>query len=436
MKKTKLRALPLLAALILILSGCTGPAPVSTGTETAPAESTETQETIPPAKITSPLTRAELERVPVATAEMEEDQLRSICREYMRLMVNVIWTPDQSISYSYPSANASDAAGELHLNFGTRYSGVPYSQAAANLESFLDYYDEETGVLALSRVGDAISEAFGNNCGTSLFWAWQRVSSTIDYYGTRQICKAHGCVPVGKWTYDETLTDFYTVTTREIAQQNGKAVMLASYAALKPGDGMTLTARGTGGSVIGHARMVDEVHVVRDSDGSVNGSESYVYCIEQASSGIDRVTEDGKVEGIGSYRSRYTFNNLYEKGYLPFTVAELCGQSTVQKAAASYKTGDGATAVRAFLAGTIRANYCISRADITFTAGDGSTYSVFREGSCRSTEQYVMKMSDLVSSGLLLRNLKKGESYTVSITVRLGNGETLPLEPFGFLYQP
>lgn len=380
-------------------------------------------------RITSPLTRAQLEAIPVATPDMTEDELRSICRQYMRLMVNVVWTPDETLLFQYPSANASDENGNLHLNYGTRYSGVPYSQAAANLESFLDYYDEETGVLALSEVGTDISTLFGNNCGTSLFWAWQRVSSTINYFGTRQMTLKHGCIPVGTWTYDTTLSTFSTPTTREIAQENGRDVMFESYAALKPADGMVVTLRDSSGTLAGHARMVDEVHVVYNTDGSINGSKSYVLCIEQASSGLDRVTEDGEVQGIGSYQSRYTFSKLYSGGYAPVTIAELCGESAVQKAAASFTPGTDASAAKAFLAGEIRTNYCISRADITFTSPGEATVTAFRQGSCKTAEQYKMKMSDLVSSDRF-GELKKGVTYSVSITLRLGNGETLEMEPF------
>ena len=380
-------------------------------------EQEETDKTYP--TISDPVTWADLEKIPVATPDMTEEELRQICVDYMELMTGIVWTPDQTVSFDYPSAYSSDDDGKLHLEEGTLYGGVPYTQAAANLESFLDYYDETTGVLKLAGIENTIHQRLGNNCGTAVFWAWQRVSSTIDYYGTRQMCLAHGCIPVGSYTYDSSLPDFrQSTSTRDVCQDNGEDVMMASYALLKPGDGVTMTIKGIGG----HARMVKEVSVTPGSVGGVDPEKSYVICLEQASHGGNRQTDDGFVYGIGS-EHRYSFTNLYEKGYLPVTVAELCGKAPVKKAEASLTE---VNSLQDLTKATLSATYCISRADIVIRDENGEeVLTAFREGTCITGNQYVMQMEKVLSLATLSRQLEKGKTFNVTVTARLGNGETL-----------
>ncbi|MBP5288550.1 MAG: hypothetical protein J6Z79_01575 [Clostridia bacterium] len=424
------KMIALLLAALLVLSGCSGTKLVPGETaETETRETLSAPETDAPDKdeqsdlipaITHPLTRAEVEAIPVATADMTEEELRQICIDYMALQTSVVWTPDQSLFYDYPSSYSADDEGMLHLEKGKRYGGVPYTQAAIGLEAFLDLYDEESGVLALSEAKN-IHQKVGNNCGTAVFWAWQRVSSTISYYGTRQMCLAHGCIPVGEWTYDQSLTDFYTYTTRQVCEDNGADVMMRSYACLKPGDGMTMTVKVKSG-VKGHARMVKEVSVSYTTDGSVDPEKSFVICLEQSSKGPDRQTEDGVVLGIGS-ENKYSFKDLYDKGYLPVTVAELIGAAPVKEASVSLPE---VTSLKELSEATLTGAYCISRVDVTVVDQNGKeAFSACKVGSCKPEDQYSFSMSKVLPAATMSRNLKKGESYRVTVTARLGNGETL-----------
>ena len=420
------KVIALFLAVLLFLSGCSAPALQMTETAERTAEVTEeeTEEEMEEAPektypvVSDPVTWADLEKIPVATPDMTEEELRQICIDYMELMTGIVWTPDGTNSYSYPSAHSADEAGMLHLNEGVLYGGVPYTHASANLEAFLDQYDETNGVVEIAGIGDTIHQRMGNNCGTAVFWAWQRVSSTIDYYGTRQMCLAHGCIPVGSYTYDESMPDFYTRSTKMVCEDNGEDVMMASYALLKPGDGVTMTVKGTGG----HARLVKEIEVVRTAAGKVDPDKSYVICLEQSSYGGKRETEDGTVVNIGS-ENRYTFRNLYQKSYLPVTVAELCGRAPVKKAEASLTEF---TSLEDLTKTTLSASYCISRADIIICDEDGKEIvTAFKEGSCETGAQYVMDMGKVLTKATLSRQLEKGKTYTVTVTARLGNGETV-----------
>ena len=128
---------------------------------------------------------------------------------------------------------------------------------------------------------------------------------------------------------------------------------------------------------------------------------------------------------IGTLHSKYSFYELFSKGYLPFEVPELCGRATVQKASAELKY-DGSKTVAALASGEIRANYCISRVDLSVTDADGKeVYSNYALGSSNGTDQYTMNVSRVLRTGSLSRNLKKGNSYAFRFVARLGNGETM-----------
>ena len=419
-------------ALLLLFSACEG-APAQTNvSETAPAPQTaqtseKTEERSYPT-ISHPTTRAMVDALPIASADMTEDELRKLCVDYMLLQVGVIWTPKFTSVYPYESAGSADGNGNLTVVAGTRYSGVPYCKAAGSLDNFLDYYDEETGILDNSSFKNNFGDIIGNNCGTSVYWAWARVSSTITYYGTRMMVPAHGCYPLGPYTYDTTIDTYRECTTSEICQKNGREVMFESYALCKPASGLTHDVfKGTTDTFLGHARMVVEpAHVVRDASGAINGEESYLVCAEQGSSQVRRDTEDGSAMQIGGYMTRFTFNNLFDTNYVPVEIAELTGRSPVQKAEVSLDLEGKAASLDDFAAANAVSNYAINRLEAVFTDANGAVVKTSScNGSCKTGEQYTLAIKKLFSRASVSRALKKGETYTVTISARLGNGETL-----------
>lgn len=91
--------------------------------------------------------------------------------------------------------------------------------------------------------------------------------------------------------------------------------------------------------------------------------------------------------------------------------------------------GDGQDA---FLEGRVVSNYFISRTEVVFRSADGAVvYENAAQGFgidsslAQNASPRVMEMKSVVSSGMLTRNLKKGETYSVTVTARLSHGETL-----------
>ncbi len=434
MKKTAVLFLAL--ALLLPCVSCGGEAPEETfapetsAAETeAPAATKESERVftgeIP--VISHPFRRAELDALPVATADMTEDELREICVRYMAMQQGIVWTPETDWIYEIDYNGKS-----VHLKRGLRYAGLPYTAAATDLETFLDYYDEETGVLHVGRSGATYNGFVGDTCTTSCFWAWARVTSTFRLRGVKYVNPSYGAVPLGPYTCDPSIDNFANHTTDLIVKDNGEQVMFESYALLKPASGLVSCV-----NLPGHVRMaMEDAVVVRKADGTIDGEESYVLCIEQTFSEKEEPCEDGVLRTIGKVGKKYTFKTLFDTWYLPFEIQELCGKAEVQKA--ETHLANGSTALDEIMEDTVVSNYAISRVKAVFrTPGGETAFEAVAHGNAYDHKiGRAMPVKNVFYTGHLLRNLKKGERYSLTLEVRLGSGETFTLDFGEVTYQP
>lgn len=427
---TMKRMLALLFALVMLVSAvsCGGPSLSSTGTGENPATAAETKEDAPPEKkyptISHPLTKAEIDALPIANSSMTNEELRDLCVQYTTLMTSVVWTPSQSFRYECSYAGDADAAGNISISDGVRYGGLPYTSAASDLTPFMDLYDEKTGVLDVSKLGSNVGNVIGNNCATCVFWGWSRVSGSINYYGTVTMTQANGCLKLGPYTYDLTQTDFRTVGTGKICEQNGEQTMYESYALLRKADGVVMYNGGT----TGHTRMVREnAQVVRNADGTIDGDKSTVKFVEQYSTQTSVQTEDGNVQFIGGMEREYTFKKLFSNHYIPFEIAELADSSKIQKGAVSLGLDKDTVTVEEVSNAKVQANYAISKTTVRVFEENGElAYENSAYGSAKGIGmQRTMEMSRILSAVNVRRNLKAGTKYKIEVQVRLGNGETI-----------
>jgi len=167
-----------------------------------------------------------------------------------------------------------------------------------------------------------------NQCSVASFWGWGRVINSANFGWTYDMNVYNGFIPVGCYTYKnyETLDGFGIQSDvnptkydnkhviADWIRQNGNDAMYECYALLRPADCVVSG---------GHAMMVREVKVVRDSNGKIDSEKSYAVVIEQ----IERWGKTDTVDGKEYYRSgginhRFTFKNLQSKEYIPFTFAE------------------------------------------------------------------------------------------------------------------
>ena len=90
----------------------------------------------------------DLAQIPLATDQMTKAELRQLCMDFMALQVSFQWKPDMEISF-YQTNN--DKGKVKTIKTENIYGGIIYqSLGFGNLYRWLEYYDEETGIMPLS----------------------------------------------------------------------------------------------------------------------------------------------------------------------------------------------------------------------------------------------------------------------------------------------
>jgi len=420
----------------------------------------------------------QIDKIPVATADMTEQQLRDLIVDFMYLQINFAYSPTFTgmDEYRYYIKNRAASYGfegcRIPFEEGKFYGGIPYvGNAAGSLYRWLEFYDAETGEMnwdplirtrrknwldeetgtVYPDVGSAI---FGNSCAASTVWSWMRVTNEINSFWTSTWLPKNGFVKVGEY---DIPGDKHGSSTKNICKANGTETMFAAYAQLKKADGLVYT---------GHAFMsVSDAVVVYDSDGNIDGSKSYILIAEQTGEFLTSSPANGGTElysplndkGI-TYRiqgnfagnkvngrvktMKKTFQSLYNAGSLPFTIPELCGQAEVEKAEAGlYKSADLYTAATVKVKDLddliVRSNYAIS--DIHFIIRDENGNELFNSmyaklGNNVSTLKYYALTSALSENELYenkgciriaVSEYAVGGKNTLEITARVSTGELL-----------
>ncbi len=358
----KLVALLLLFATLSPLCACSSELKAETSAETK--VQTEEKKPIKLLSVPTPMTWKEIDAIPVATADMTSDQLRKICVDYFRLQASFQWTPNQNFEYVIRS---SDSVRKFQS--GKFYGGIPYvtsSKGGGNLYLWMEYYDEKTGVLDLTRLaGQDLMDLLGNHCAHGAFWGWSRVVNSAKIRGTRTYTQKNGCITVGPYTYDPNLEEFSTsdpaLGSDKVCTKNGEQVMYQSYAKLLPADGINATHVNNW-----HVRMISQAaHVEYEADGTIDGKKSYVLCIEQASSPKEYTAPDGtKLSIMSGVDKKYTFEQLYKTGYIPFSFAEFHGEDPVEKSEVSIDLTDRTVTAQQLKEATVFSNYAISHVTV------------------------------------------------------------------------
>lgn len=377
----------------------------------------EEKEEIVYMKVEDPLTWDDINAIPIAKEGMTSDELRQICIDYFNLAMSFRYIPDKSFGYQVTLFKWDRTVEE-----GKIYGGLPYvTHGTGTLYRLMDFYDPETGILKASTFSNDM-KLFGNTCSRGASLAWTRVvNSVTQIQWTWGMTQANGYIKVGPYQYDLTLTEIGKnegdYSTHDVCNENGEQIMFQSYAAVHKADGLTYD---------GHARMItQEPYVVENEDGTINGEESYLVCSDQicynTTDKYKRTQSDGSVYYIaGGQNIKYSFNELFKDGYLPFTFAEFLGTDPVEdgKVLLDY-TGNTITP-RQVCTSTVTSNYIMC--DVYFIVTDAN-----------GTEKlnFAKRILDLTTMKLLLEfSPSYFEPYadgkhTLEIKVQLGNGERL-----------
>ena len=349
------------------------------------------------------------------------EQLRQTAVKAMADMLSVQWCVDRFFSYSKTSTGSGKDYNFIPQN---TYGGMPYTNADGSIVQWFEFYDQSTGRLVIEGDTQLMNEYVGNTCAGCVCAAWQTVCTSISgNFGTGDMVPGNGFIPVGGYDSPDYITGFKQYSTQQILEDNGRDVMFACYAQVLPADALVSTPDV-------HAVMaIEAAQVVYKADGSVDPDASYITIQDQRNGqgqGFYNVDINGEtVFCSGRLSHRYTFNELWELGYIPVTTAEFMGTKAYEEPQVTF---DGR--------GYITSNYPICVAKMIL---------VDEEGSETTVERILLDKRD-VASGTALRFpvdqfltstdseafkqlLEEGKSYTLRYVVAVSNAQCFtPLE--------
>ncbi|MBR5314869.1 MAG: bacterial Ig-like domain-containing protein, partial [Clostridia bacterium] len=225
-----------------------------------------------------------------ATADMPQTAIDYMYEQYN----SYYWSPEFDFKMGQLVVNGDEFVPSKTFYASNIYKGVVYADYRATLGDFQEYMSGMplnsasttafgTNVYtfklpAESQYTDGSGEVrydwtkfVGNHCSAAMFHSYNQ-NSRIAAAGSRN---NPDLVLVG---FAEDI--FYYLggklnDTRNITKVFGEAAMYSSYAQAQKGDYMY---RNTGG---GHTRMVKDVYVEYNSDGTINGNKSWIRVVEQ-----------------------------------------------------------------------------------------------------------------------------------------------------------
>ena len=415
----------LLFALLMSLCACTASPEetVITQPSQTETEATTSTESDPPVyeKADDPLTPEKLSNLGIANDSMTSQELRQICVDYLKLSVSCQWIADDTYFL------VEEDNPERHFTEGKLYGGLPYVyEASGNLYRFMEYYDSETGVFDSTELQKSPS-LFATACSGTAGWAWARVINSMDITWTHSLTAANGLIPIGPYKYDHSIKQWwvrdengkkvYNHDTKKICKENGEQTMFESYALTLLADCYSRT---------GHVAMaVSEPVVVRNTDGTINGEESYVMLAEQGqytkAKFHIRHTSDGTEYRIRGNDGRpFTFQEMYEAGYLVHTFKEFLGEDPVEPGIVTIPHAGKTASADQLSEGDLVSNYPIS--DIFTKVYDKDGNEVY---SYVTRATYHFARSFACATALPIEALRgyENEGYTVKITCQISNGE-------------
>jgi len=379
------------------------------------------------------------------------DKRRDAAESYMRKMATFMWRAEEDVYYTRSNSILTDedlaaynGTELLKIKAGRLYRGIPYSYSGASAWNFYDYTSEpdEKGIATFSGAhwrglngSSGIGACLGNDCSGAIQLAWDFVGSGISLADTKLMVKVFGYLPVGNYTSNANLNSVTSGTCLD----NGWDVMLEAYSGLQKADAVVKRT-----SSYGHTMMVVENHVVRGEDGSIDRKESYITVLHQTSSYMKKEYKEFDPEyGEDVYFTygvddKYTYQQLFEEGYLPITCDVFVDPAPV---AEDYvRDSEKEYSYDNILSGMFISNRILSAVTITITDQSGQ---VVMQGTCyekRQTglnvftfnlERFRTQMPELQRGSVVPEELAPG-TYHCTHVVRDGHGVEYVMRDFDF----
>ncbi|MBR2309131.1 MAG: hypothetical protein IKA47_01175 [Oscillospiraceae bacterium] len=351
-------------------------------------------------------------------------EARQIAIDFFNYAKTATWIPAENWEFYHTESSTQTDV----MNAGQVYGGLPYvGLASSAIYRLMDFIDEETGVVDIYKAGGKNHELqlmFGNQCAQGAYQGWSRFINSPKYGGTPTMTLVNGFIPVGPYKYDEFTANWAGgYNTVAVVEENDEQTLFESYALMQTGDGVVNYTSA------GHVMMIgSEPEVVRNSDGTISGSLSYVYVTEQRVSFDTYQHPDGgdTCTAARYINKKYTFDDLRSSSYLPFTYKEWLGEDPIEMP--EYKIdhqGDTITLDQLYKL-KISSNYHIYDiyAEVYDAVGNEVLKIATHSNYASNYEMCFLKANDMhaVYWGST-DDLKAGSDYTMKIYMQSGTGE-------------
>lgn len=358
-----------------------------------------------------------------------QQKLRDLVVEEMNAMGLIEWRLHEDLLHD---CTCSLSACHGVYNTSYTYLGIPYNHKGGSL-SRMQYALDEDGYIKDWLYGMEAYDGFdlyiGNDCSTALIHAWWRVSNTVDFSRVNYQIPAlanssnlkSGCIPVGTgWWEGVTLdSDNWTDDYFEV---NDEQTMMEAYAQMRKGDGYGYMVEAGG-----HTRMAaEDAVVVRDQQGKISPSYSYVITTEQGAGWTDTETMQSSTWKVNF---KYSFGSLLADWAVPMTCEELL---TGEMETPECTLVDGADGLAGIYTGTVQANYFLDSVNVTIKDSKGN--EVMNHTMWTTAD----KRHDIGHNDGLLRNYKDDydlSSFIMPLSkIQLEKGETYSYTITGYLH--
>ena len=357
------------------------------------------------------------------------DELRQMAVKAMLDQLNVQFTVGKFTYYQKSSGSISNKffsyVPEVY------YAGMPYTVGSSGLVQWMEFYDTETGRFAFPGTGEELDMTLGNSCAACVGSSWYAVCTSISgQFSTYFMTPSNGCIPVGPYVSNYTISDFRQYTTDLICADNGEQVMYESYAQMLPADALV-------SSPDVHAIMAIEApKVVYNEDGTINGKESTVAIADQrgGSGDVFYIVEDEAGNEL-SYSGRayyvYTFEELWKLCYLPVTTAEFLGTKEYTAPEIKFTETSGG---KELISGTMECNYPMRVIRVVLVDQDGQRTLVDRVllnnthiSSGKAYKMDTLQMNVSLTQAVVSGYMEEGKTYSLCLEVAISNGENFTL---------
>ena len=353
------------------------------------------------------------------------DEMRKRTVQVMRDTLTFTWSPKKSFSYS--KTNAGE--GIYNFNEGKIYANLPYTTGCSGLFQWLYFYDYQTGIFDYCDWPN-IGKKLGNSCAASVAWATSATCSSIakgKSGSSNTMTIYNGWQPLGNYNYPKNL-DFYSKTgTNVIIAQNPKNIIFEAYALLKEADILVFYKTGKLGKSGGHAMMVIErPFIVRNpKTKAIDGNLSYVTIQDQGGVEYTKNSNGLLVSCRGGIGTKYTFNKLYKKTFLPMTTLEYSGKKPFEKSYCDLK--GNYSDLKSLQNCTIETNYrlAVIVCEVKNLKGD-IVYNMPYTINGKNVSSGIASNFPLKTylTDKLLKEIKsKSKEFTVKLMVTLSNGK-------------